>query len=323
MQDIRVYDFEFNLLHIENRYISSNFDLMYNDVGSTEYHFPIQSDILPVIMENDYLVLIQGDKQSIVTGKQITSDLAVFGRTCNWILTRRTTPAFKTSELSINKDSESVARWVVEQAFSDVDNFVLGPVCGLESYEEFWRNTTNVTFDVVRDCLARQDAGHRVLFDTANKQWVFEVYQGTKRQTIVSEANRSAYDTQYTENLADYYTSGYYEFTPEAEEGQEPPPSEWLYLSGDKTGIYKWDAVLSGSTESEAKSDLKNRRWEKEITASLRNMEFGKDYQLGDQLRIQLQSGRFQKTFEKEITGVNFYAQDNEIGEKPIFNEEE
>lgn len=52
-------------------------------------------------------------------------------------------------------------------------------------------------------------------------------------------------------------------------------------------------------------------------------MEFGKDYQLGDQLRIQLQAGRFQKTFEKEITGVNFYAQDNEIGEKPIFNEEE
>ena len=85
MQDIRVYDFEFNLLHIENRYISSNFDLMYNDVGSTEYHFPIQSDILPVIMENDYLVLIQGDKQSIVTGKKITSDLAVIGRTCNWI----------------------------------------------------------------------------------------------------------------------------------------------------------------------------------------------------------------------------------------------
>ena len=204
-----------------------------------------------------------------------------------------------------------------------MDNFVLGPVCGLESYEEFWRNTTNSTFDVVRDCLARQDAGHRVLFDTANKQWVFEVYQGTKRQTVISEANRNAYDTQYTENLADYYTSGYYEFTPESEEGQEPPSSEWLYLSGDKTGIYKWDAVLSGSTESEAKSDLQSRRWEKEITASLRNMEFGKDYQLGDQLRIQLQAGRFQKTFEKEITGVNFYAQDNEIGEKPIFNEEE
>lgn len=90
---------------------------------------------------------------------------------------------------------------------------------------------------------------------------------------LISEANRNAYNTQYTENLADYYTSGYYEFTPEAEEGQEQPPSEWVYLPGNKNGIYKWDAVLSGSTESEAKSDLQSRKWEKEITASLRNMQ--------------------------------------------------
>ena len=59
MEDIRVYDFEFHLLHIEHNFISANWSLKYNNIGTFEGHFPLKSGIVPVIMNNRYLVIIQ------------------------------------------------------------------------------------------------------------------------------------------------------------------------------------------------------------------------------------------------------------------------
>lgn len=321
MEDIRLYDFEFNLLHIENKVVSANPSIFYNDIGTFEYHFPLNSDVTPIIMEHEYLVLVQGSRQAIITGKNLYQDCTVFGRTCNWILTRRTTPAFKASELEIGRDSESIARWVVSQAFSDVDNFVLGEECGMPESEDFGRETTCCTYDVVRDVLAREDAGHRVIFDTGKKQWRFEVYRGENLPLIVSEMNRNAYESEYDINMLDYYTSGYYEYQPEQEEGQEAPPKQWGYVAGDKTGIYKWDAVLSGEDESEAKSDLLTKRVESRLTTKVRDIRCGVDYNIGDVVRIQLQTGGIKREEKKRIIGVNYHDEQNNSTEMPVFEE--
>lgn len=323
MEDIRLYDFEFNLLHIENDIISAYWTLKYNDIGTFEAHFELGSDIVPILLNNPYIVAVQGDKQAIITGKQTFKDCAVFGRSVNWILTRRTVPKFKYTELPLpSKDAESIARYVVSQAFSDVENFVLGGTIGFSEQDAFWRNKTNPAFDVVKDCLDTVKAGHRVFFDVINKRWVFEVINGSLLDLIVSEANRNAYNTEYAEDLQDYYTEGWYEQEQEEVDGARPDPV-WTKIEKDssKSGIYRWETVLSGSVESEAKAALNAKVWEKKIQTKTRDILYGIDYRLGDIVKVQKQVGSFKATFEKQVIGVNLWYENNNVGEQPIFEE--
>ena len=67
MNDIRIYDYEFNLLHIEPDVLSAYWILNYNDIGTFEGTFPLSSGIADVVMKNKYLILVQGEHQALVT----------------------------------------------------------------------------------------------------------------------------------------------------------------------------------------------------------------------------------------------------------------
>ena len=69
MKDIRVYDFEFNLLCIMTDVISVSWHILYNDIGTFEGHFRLGDNISNVILSNTYVVLTQGENQAICTGK--------------------------------------------------------------------------------------------------------------------------------------------------------------------------------------------------------------------------------------------------------------
>lgn len=385
MEDIRIYDFEFNLLHIEHNIISSNWTINYNDIGTWEAHFDVGSGIVPFAMSNKYLVAVQGTKQAIITGVQANAEFVLYGRTVNWILSRRMIGKFTTSDYAILdvKDVESIARWVMQKTFipppsgeGDINNFVLGGIAGFTVKQLFWRNTKNAVSEVIKDCLDKDGGGHRVVFDIANKKWVFEVLKGRAEALpiIISEANKNAYETEYTEDLQDFYTSGWYERTLDdkgdwngstnagptltnnivgnygkyyrvstagtqfgiafkegdyivcrnktgAWEKSDNTDSVWEYVAGDKTGIYKWDCKLSGSTENEAKNDLKGKQWNKTLTLKTRDIKFLTDYNLGDIVKVQKQVGLWKTTYEKRITGVNLWYENNNIGEQPIFEE--
>ena len=88
MEDIRIYDYEFNLLHIEHDIVSCNWTIHENAIGSFEMHFPLTSNLISVIMQNRYLVAVQGKKQAIITGRQVNTEGVLYGRTCNWLLSR-------------------------------------------------------------------------------------------------------------------------------------------------------------------------------------------------------------------------------------------
>ena len=367
--DIRFYDFEFNPLHIENQFLSSNWSLYYNAIGQFEAHFDLSSDTVPVVMENKYLVAVQGQNAAIITGKIVGNDLAVFGRTPNWLLTRRTTPEFKR-----NDTVEAMARDIVRESFSDVPNIVVEDTVLYDKTMPFWRNTIHPTDEVIKDCLDNDNAGHEIVFDIINKQWVFRVLKGIYLPVIVSEDNRNTYDTEYSEDCLGYFTSGYYDRsledkgdwdastnTPQLvnnipsnygiyyrvskagtqfgitfEEGdyiigktpagafEKATETEPLrtYISGEKTGIYKWDCTLSGENESEANTSLTSKKWNRAIKSKCIDLKCGRDYNLGDTLRVQIQKGAFKTTEIKRIIGVNIWMEYNDCGEQPIFEED-
>ena len=216
MNDIRIYDYEMNLLHTEPDVLSAYWILKYNDIGTFEGTFPLDSDICPVIMMHRYLILIQGDFQALITAYSAKDKkLTVYGKTVNWILSRRTFPAFKTSELTesgllADLNPGTIAAHVVASAFSDVENFTCRILSDVSSEEHFWRNERHAMSDIVKECLAEHGLGHRVRIDLERKEWIFEVYSGTSLPFIVSEANRNMTEISVTDDAQSFYTSAWY-----------------------------------------------------------------------------------------------------------------
>ena len=311
MDDLRFYDFNFNLLEIENKAIYINWTIKYNGVGSFEAHFPLKSKILKTVLENDYLILMQGENQAIITGKQANEKLVIYGRTLNWLLTKRVTPKFS----KITGTPEEIARNIVNDAFFDVKNFKT------EKYENtfekinFWRNVYNPTEKVVSECLDRIGGGHMIFADIKNKNWVYKMQMGKERPLIISSTNKNAYGETYTEDFQDHVNGGWYESYENDEEGN----GVWTYIESDTEPIYKWIGVLGGQCESEAKDSLKTRAWEKEISLETKDVKYKKDYFLGDTVKLKVCFGNFKKTIAKKVKGVKIEYENGIYTENPMF----
>lgn len=321
MQDVRFYDFEFNLLHIENDIISLEWYLKFNGIGNFEIHLKADGDRVRIIMSHEYMVAIQGDRQAIITGKQIVgNELILYGRTVNWILSKRVTPKFSTYKADIGTNAEDIARWAVSEAFGDVDNFVLAEKVGLDYDKEFWRNVYNPTSEVVTDCLDNAKAGHKVVFDLKNKRWVFSIYKGKDNPLVVSVGHRNVYSMTYDEDLQDYCGSGWYEAVSD-DDGQTESRWECVSKNDGKTGIYRWEGVLGGTSNSEAVSSLASRKWEKDCQVKSSSLHYGADYELGDIMRVQYEFGSYKVSRKCRAVGVKVWYECGNIGEIPIFDD--
>ena len=212
MNDIRIYDYEFNLLHIEPDVLSAYWILNYNDIGTFEGTFPLSSGIADVVMKNKYLILVQGEHQALVTAYLADKVLTVYGKTPNWILSRRTYPAFKTSEMTDLSDLKigTIVTHIVSDAFADVENFTCADLTNVETEEHFWRNTRNAVSDIVKEGLNEHSLGHRVRLDIPNKKWIFEVYAGEELPLIVSEANRNLTKVSVSDDAQSFFDAGWY-----------------------------------------------------------------------------------------------------------------
>jgi len=130
MEDVRFYDFEFSLVHIEHDIISSNWTLLENGIGTFEIHLPLTSNLVPLAMERQYLVAVQGEKQAIITGRRLAEEAVFYGRSCNWILSRfciaenfHTDTLFEAGTLGA-KDAKTVCEYLLSKGMSHVENFV-------------------------------------------------------------------------------------------------------------------------------------------------------------------------------------------------------
>ncbi len=317
MESIWFYDFEFRPLLILHDILSVNWTLYFDDVGQFELHAAIDDTITEVLRKHPYLVAVQGDKQAIITGWQLKDECILYGRSCNWILTRRVTPPFA----QVTDTAESLSRRLVTEAFSDVESMGLEEWQGLTEQVTFEWKRDGTTFEAVKKCLEQSELGHVVKFDPVNKQWIFQVLCGKEIETVFSEDNRNISESAYTEDFLDYFTGGWYQAEqPTDAEGHQPEPVR-TYCSGENslTGIYRWECVLEAATLEEAKQEIKQKLWNRQATAMMQKLEFGKDYQLGDFILLTVAKGGFQLTETKRISGVHIWYETEGCGEEPIF----
>ncbi|MBR6523641.1 MAG: hypothetical protein IKT39_03405 [Clostridia bacterium] len=306
MDDIRIYDTDFNLLHIENDVVSSNWTINFNSVGTFEIHTLADTQTAQIIARNfDFIqnkipVILQGDLQGIVTGIRLSDDFAIYGKTCNWLLSRKIVPKFISSDLPVSCNPEEIARYIVSNAFSDQDNFILGEYVGLEDIDSFWRNTYNPVSDVVSDLLAKKNAGHDVKFDRINKRWIFNIYPPAYPEMILSGANGNASGMEYTYSIDNYFSECWYEQEQQFVDGEFPDPVWTKFVKDEKTGIFRNECTINATVESEVQSLIKEKTVKSEIVTDV----LGEDFRPGDILRVQFLNGKIARTVKKQVSGV-------------------
>lgn len=370
MEDICIYDFEFQLLYIASDLISSNWTICYNGVGSFEGVFAAEGELMAVVSQ-PYLILAQGDKQAIITGWQLEGNtIKIYGKTVNWLLSRNVTLPFKTSEFGIAEDVQSIARYLAAQAFDGA--LTLGKEAeGFEKTAHFWRNTANDTLQVIIDCLDNDGGGHVLRFDILQQKWVFEVFRGRVLDAEVSADDGTAYDVSYVNDCQDYCGGGWWELrfadagewnpatnTPALMDGAEGnylkswrvtetgtwqgksftkdeyaictakdgliiPAKEtsghWVKIPAQESGIKAWYAVLSGENESEVQTALQKKKWEKSISAKVKELELLP----GDSVRVRVVCGSWDFVQTKRVEKINYWYENNNSGMEPVLEEAE
>lgn len=297
-----IYNFDFELIFLETKVKSTSWTVYYNQIGTFEAHLPISSHLTKIVADNKYLIVREDDKKAVLTGYEIDNELILYGRTPNWLLEKRVAP--KTE--SVTDKAGIIVNNIVTQAFSDVSNFeVLAPPQSTDITIE--RSIYKTIYNAVSEYLSTCNLGHSLDFDIKNRKWIFSITKGIEIPLLISESNKNAYDTAIRYDILDLADCGYY-----GEDG---------YLSGENSGIYRWEAVLPEQTETEAELSLKEKKENSEYSLKLRNFKFGKDYNLGDILRIQITKGSLRTTEKKRISGVQIVKKGGFSEEIPIFCE--
>ncbi len=281
MEDVRFYDFEFSLVHIEHDIISSNWTLLENGVGTFEIHLPLTSDLVPIAMEQRYLVAVQGDKQAIITGRRLGTEAVFYGRSCNWILSRfciaetfDTDALYEAGALTA-KDAKTVCAYLLSKGMSHVENFVFEEKERAE-YEDVFLENKGITslLELVIDVLQQGRGGHDVFFDVKNKLWRFRLFKGKNLPLVLSEANRNCYDTVYTTDLQNHYSGGWYE--------------QAVDVAGD------WDA---GENEPFLRNDIAEN-FAKAYRVSADGSRFGIDFIAGNYIICRTADGQWTQDTE-------------------------
>ena len=301
-KDLRLYDWEGNFLCNVSQWKSLDWQIMYNSVGTFEGHFSPESKVVDAVLGHPRLIAVQGGYQAIVTGYLAAQDdFAVYGRDPGWLLTRRVVRDYT----ECTKTVEDHARALVQAAYADTPCVTLGDPAGYTEQVAYLVSKPAQLGKCVEEILALDGAGYRMVYDLIEKKWVFSVTRGVVRPKLLSCAY-NAYDMQVSYDFLDEYNAGWYEqAAPEPAEGEEKGEPVWTHIDGTQTGIYLFDAVLSGKERAEAEVDLAKKAVKKTYSAMVRNLVYGEDYQLGDTLRFQFQAGAYRETVEKKVTGVN------------------
>ena len=113
MEELFFYDFYFNFLCSIPDFISVNLTEYYNKIGMAEFHIPKETEKAYEILNTDFLIVCYKGHSFIITTKVYEDDLTLYGRTMNFILTKRITESTTLKEASL----ESSVRSLVKSSF--------------------------------------------------------------------------------------------------------------------------------------------------------------------------------------------------------------
>lgn len=209
MQEIKIYDFDFNLLASEFKCVSFDWDIRYNSVGNFEGVFTLESKIYDCCADKDFLVCVQGENQGIITSVRIEKDRIILsGKGMNYILEKRVCLPFSTKDEGTEKTAAEMVCEIVKKHCGDFMEIKTPPV--LTEVNHYTRVEAKSVEEIISDILSGANAGHFVNFDTENKKWVFGIRLPNETNFVLSQPDKTLSECDYVRYLSDYATSGIY-----------------------------------------------------------------------------------------------------------------
>ena len=207
MEDLRFYDYEFNLLCVIPTVIEVMWDIKFNGVGTFEASIIPDSKVTSALMGRDHIVVIQGTKQAIITEKFAEGNkLTLYGRTMNYILTKRVILPFDIKDKNVENKAFKLIEKLVEESFPEIEVEI-----PQEDEEiEFYRLVMYELEEIICDILDKVNAGHRVYYDIKKEKWILKIAKQKENNILLSEENGNIYNATYREGVLDFANCGVY-----------------------------------------------------------------------------------------------------------------
>lgn len=306
--EIIFYDYEFNRLGRTGAATQIYHKELYNKIGTFEAELSAEDPMAQKVMQRDFTVALWDGRQAIITASEYCDSdavIRVYGRTPNWMLSRRACPNFA----KIQGSPFEIAAKLTREVWGDCMEVGIGEDIEAEEIS-FWRNVYNPLSEVIADCLDRCGGGHRVVFDVKNKLWRFEMFMGGEKGFLFSYDRRNMFDATVKHSILDYYNGGFY--TTDSEENL------WKEIKSDKEGIYCWSARLTSSGESSAKSELEGKKIQDTIDFTAASEE---GIGVGDIVTVQYKTGSRRKSKKMRVAAIEAWAEKGKTGYRPILEE--
>lgn len=282
MNDIKFYDFEFNLLHIEPFAVSANFTVKFCGEGTFELHFPRNSEArfeLPKnlnIKKGKGICMVFGKRSGIVTGFRLDNDFAVYGKTCDFIFEKKIVLPFENLEIY---NPNEICAYFINSAFDETD--VIEVISGSEVFENiysepFTEKYPKTLYNTIYTVLSDNGLGYCMNFNTELKKWTFEILNPSQTDKKFICDNKTAYDITVSVDTKDFFShmlskngGGEYEFSEK-------------YAAA---GLYRWEEMSTQQNKPICDLDFK-----------FISQNFEKDYFLGDKFKVFTEYGVFSVT---------------------------
>ncbi|MBE7024241.1 MAG: hypothetical protein E7412_07245 [Ruminococcaceae bacterium] len=372
MTDIFFYDFDFRLVEQFEKFTSLNISKKYCGYGTVEMHFPVtEARVIELLENNSFLLGVAKDVHFVVTGWQFGEDLAVFGKTLEWLLGKRCVAPFSLS----GKTGEQAAVYAIETAMSDFVS--VGELSGIGEKKDFSFDKAKTVLDIVCEALGPEKLGFSLKVDKGAARLVFSVFEGKELPLVLSRSYRNACGIKYSVNLQKKVDNcGWYERKiellgewkassnqPELYTGstqnkftayliteggdrfglqcyagqylycdtidgrwkvaEKLPDTGWDFFDGSTmTDGRRWECIIEGvKTPEEAEQEIIALGTEEELETDLRHIEYGRDYELGDTIRVCAEFGSALHIKKRRVVGVDIYYDEDICGSTPLFQE--
>lgn len=307
--DIRFYDLDFNLLRIlpqysrECGYSSCVVDVQLNGQGSFEVVF--NDDILVRMFKSitePMLTLWNGIWGYIPSFSFKDNEKRIIGTTLNGIAKRVVVQPCEYSQKTVGY----IARDIVKDAIRNGAKWLqLGNEMGIDTIIDYKLETPKTMDEVLIDLIGYSDGGWRMYAE--NKKIVFECIKSEMISLEISENNLNAYDVEMTRNLNDVANIGYY---------KDESDDTWKSVGSALSGIHNSAAVLTSTTARAARKELALLTGKNNITPSVKSLQYGTDYNIGNIVRVRDN----EIDVLKQVTEVTM-AQESAYTETPTLSE--
>ena len=202
--NIRIFDFDGNLLGYSDKIISAYRNAKFCDIGSSEFHIDKTDPLAGVILSEKYLLLEQdGVFQDIIIGSKSDDDFAIYCRSLSWLLSKMIIPP-----ISVSGNAESIVSYLLDSSFGG--DISLGNCASFS--ESFDFETGEVTYfsDSLKSCLAPFNAGFSVRFDHSGNSLFLDILKGNELPLYVSENDCTLESASLSEDILDLANSACY-----------------------------------------------------------------------------------------------------------------